>query len=134
MTTAAARVLARADELATHSAREDGIERAYLTRQHAAVNALAAGWMGEAGLRPWQDAAGNQCGRRVIDADERPALLLGSHLWHTEDRHSVLLCAGQEGNGYLVAVRITADFIAPTAPSAAPPSTAPPGTPALRPR
>ena len=70
---AAARVLARADELAEHSASPDGIERSYLTPQHARVNAIAAAWMREAGLRSWPDAAGNQCGRRSIDTDDRPA-------------------------------------------------------------
>jgi allantoate deiminase len=78
--TAAERVLARADELAEHSARADGIERAYLTPQHARVNSIAGAWMREAGLRSWPDAAGNQCGRRQVDDDDRPALLLGSHL------------------------------------------------------
>jgi allantoate deiminase len=76
----AARVLARADELAEHSARPDGIERAYLTPQQARVNTIAAAWMREAGLRSWPDEAANVCGRRHIDDDERPALLLGSHL------------------------------------------------------
>ncbi len=78
--TAAARVLARADELATHSARDDGIERAYLTPEQTRVNAIVAAWMREAGLRSWPDEAANVCGRRHIDDDERPALLLGSHL------------------------------------------------------
>jgi allantoate deiminase len=77
---AAARVLARADELAEHSARPDGIERAYLTPQQARVNTIAAAWMREAGLRSWPDEAANVCGRRLVDDDERPALLLGSHL------------------------------------------------------
>jgi allantoate deiminase len=76
----AARVLARADELAEHSASPEGIERAYLTPQHARVNAIVAAWMREAGLRSWPDAAGNQCGRRIIDTDDQPAILLGSHL------------------------------------------------------
>ena len=76
----AARVMARADELATHSAREDGILRAYLTPEQTRVNAIAAAWMREAGLRSWRDAAANVCGRRQTDDDERPALLLGSHL------------------------------------------------------
>lgn len=76
----AARVLARADELATHSALDDGILRAYLTPEQSRVNAIAAAWMREAGLRAWPDAAANVCGRRLIDDDERPALLLGSHL------------------------------------------------------
>ncbi len=45
-------------------------------------------------------------------ADLQDGLLLGSHLWHTEDNHSVLLCTGQESDKYLVAVRITATYIA----------------------
>lgn len=76
----AARVLARADELATHSAWEDGILRAYLTPEQSRVNAIAGAWMREAGLRSWPDAAANVCGRRLRDDDEKPALLLGSHL------------------------------------------------------
>ena len=77
---AAQRVLDRADELATHSQSPDGIDRRYLTPQHAAVNAIAGRWMEEAGMLTRQDAAGNQCGRRAIDADGVPAVLLGSHL------------------------------------------------------
>jgi allantoate deiminase len=77
-TTDAAEVMARCDELATHSSRPDGIERVYLSREHRHVNALAAEWMAEAGLDTWQDAAGNQCGRR--GEPHLPALLLGSHL------------------------------------------------------
>lgn len=76
----AARVLARADELASHSAWDDGILRAYLTPEQSRVNAIAAAWMREAGLRCWPDEAANICGRRQIDGAERPALLLGSHL------------------------------------------------------
>ena len=76
----AARVMARADELATHSAWADGILRAYLTPEQSRVNAIAAAWMREAGLRAWPDAAANVCGRRLADDDDRPALLLGSHL------------------------------------------------------
>lgn len=77
----ARRILARADVLATHSIHGPAqIERAYLTPDHAEVNALAALWMTEAGLRTWQDPAGNQCGRRERDGAERPAVLLGSHL------------------------------------------------------
>ena len=39
--------------------------------------------------------------------------LLGSHLWHTENGHSILLCTGQEKDKYLVAVRFSADRIPP---------------------
>jgi allantoate deiminase len=76
----AARVMARADELAEHSARTDGIERSYLTPEHARVNHIAGAWMREAGLTSWPDQAANQCGRRSRDDDDRPAVLLGSHL------------------------------------------------------
>jgi len=43
--------------------------------------------------------------------DLQDGLILGSHLWHTEDGHSVLLGTGQEGTAYSVVVRITADRI-----------------------
>ncbi|MGO4782933.1 allantoate amidohydrolase [Cryobacterium sp. W22_MBD10_FK3] len=79
--TSAATVLGRCDELATHTSLPDGlIERVYLSPQHAAVNALAAGWMRGAGMNTWQDAAGNQCGRLEGATPGLPALLLGSHL------------------------------------------------------
>jgi allantoate deiminase len=76
----AERVMARADQLATHSSRADGIERVYLSPEHRAVNDLAATWMHQAGLVAWEDAAGNQCGRRAGSSDELPSVLLGSHL------------------------------------------------------
>ncbi|MGO1316228.1 MAG: allantoate amidohydrolase, partial [Cellulomonadaceae bacterium] len=73
-------VLARCDELARHSSSPTGIDRRYLTPEHAAVNALAATWMAEAGMRTWQDAAGNQHGRLEGAEPGLPALVLGSHL------------------------------------------------------
>lgn len=73
-------IMARADELATHSQSSTGIDRQYLTPQHAAVNAIAARWMREAGMETWQDAAGNQCGRLQGAGRGLPTLLLGSHL------------------------------------------------------
>ena len=39
--------------------------------------------------------------------------LLGSHLWHIEKKHSILLSTGQEGAGYLVAIRFSAELIPP---------------------
>lgn len=39
--------------------------------------------------------------------------LLGSHLWHTADEHSILLCTGQAKDEYLVAVRFAAEKIPP---------------------
>ncbi|PPF84183.1 allantoate amidohydrolase [Subtercola sp. Z020] len=74
-------MLARCDELAAYSTLPGGlIRRVYLTDEHRAVNALAAKWMLEAGMRTWQDAAGNQCGRLEGRTPGLPALLLGSHL------------------------------------------------------
>lgn len=82
---AARRVMARCDELARVSAASDGIERVYLSAEHARVNRLAAEWMRELGMRTRQDAAGNQIGRleRIVgDGIDRdaPALVIGSHL------------------------------------------------------
>lgn len=83
---AARRIMHRCDELAGISAMKDdagqvtGILRAYLTPEHAEHNALAAAWMTEVGLRTWQDAAGNQCGRLEGREEGLPALMLASHL------------------------------------------------------
>lgn len=78
--TTAAEVLARCAELDRISAHPDRLERVHLTPEHAAANALATRWMRDAGLTPWQDAAGNQYGRREGREPGLPALLLGSHL------------------------------------------------------
>lgn len=81
--TAARRVMARCDELARVTATPgEGIERVYLSPEHARVNRLAAQWMREIGMTAHQDAAGNQVGRMApADGDpDAPALLLGSHL------------------------------------------------------
>lgn len=77
---AATRIMARCDELAEISAMPEGILRAYLTEEHRRHNALAARWMAKAGLRVWQDAAGNQCGRLEGARPGLPALIIGSHL------------------------------------------------------
>ncbi|MCW2830490.1 MAG: hydantoinase [Aeromicrobium sp.] len=78
--TTAHEVLARCAELDRYSARPSSLERVYLSPQHAAANAAAAVWMTKAGMSTWQDAAGNQYGRREGHEPGRPALLLGSHL------------------------------------------------------
>lgn len=80
---AARRVMARCDELARVTATPGrGIERVYLSPEHARVNRLAAEWMREIGMTTRQDAAGNQIGRipPAGGDPEAPALLLGSHL------------------------------------------------------
>ncbi len=43
--------------------------------------------------------------------DLQDGLILGSHLWHTEEGQSVLLGTGQEGVKYSVIVRITSERI-----------------------
>ena len=78
--TTAADVLARCAELDRCSASPTHLERVHLTPEHAAANRLTAGWLEQAGLRTWQDAAGNQWGRREARTPGRPALVLGSHL------------------------------------------------------
>lgn len=45
--------------------------------------------------------------------DLQDGLILGSHLWYTEEGHSVILGTGQEGQGYNVVVRITSERIRP---------------------
>jgi allantoate deiminase len=73
-------LLDRCDELAAISSRPDVLERVHLSPEHRAANDLVAGWMREAGLSTWQDAAGNQCGRLEGREPDLPALLLGSHI------------------------------------------------------
>ena len=73
-------LLDRCDELAAISSRPDALERVHLSPEHRAANDLVAGWMREAGLKTWQDAAGNQCGRLEGSEEGLPALLLGSHI------------------------------------------------------
>lgn len=60
---AAARVMARADELAAISESADALTRVYLSPQHLQANQQVARWMSEAGMRVWQDSVGNICGR-----------------------------------------------------------------------
>ncbi|WP_084105593.1 allantoate amidohydrolase [Demequina sp. NBRC 110056] len=76
----AGEVLARCDVLATITAATDGIERSYLTPEHARANWTVGEWMDEAGLTAWQDAAGNQRGSLKGPSPEAPVLILGSHL------------------------------------------------------
>lgn len=73
-------ILDRCDTLARHSSNAYFLERIYLSREHRAVNDIAAEWMREAGMRVWRDAAGNQCGRIEGREPGLPALLLASHL------------------------------------------------------
>jgi allantoate deiminase len=78
--TTARQVLDRCAELDRFTATPPQLERVYLSREHASANAVTGRWMEQAGLRSWQDAAGNVCGRREGREPGLPALLLGSHL------------------------------------------------------
>lgn len=73
-------ILERCDDLATISSAPGHLTRVHLSPEHRAANDMVAGWMVEAGLSTWQDAAGNQCGRREGSEPDLPALLLGSHI------------------------------------------------------
>jgi allantoate deiminase len=74
-------ILDHCDRLARLSALSDGlIERTYLTPEHRGANAETAARMEEAGLRAWQDAAGNICGRLEGERPGLPAVMIGSHL------------------------------------------------------
>jgi allantoate deiminase len=73
-------ILERCDDLATISSAPGHLTRVHLSPEHRAANDMVAGWMAEAGLSTWQDAAGNQCGRREGREPDLPALLLGSHI------------------------------------------------------
>ncbi len=76
----AAEVLDRCAELDRFSSLSAGLQRIYLSTEHTQGNAQAAEWMEKAGLSTWQDAAGNQWGRREGRTPGLPALVLGSHL------------------------------------------------------
>jgi allantoate deiminase len=80
----AADVLAACDALAAISRSDSGIDRRYLTPEHAAANATTAAWLKAAGLHSWQDGVGNQWGRwcpkTLSSESEAPRLVIGSHL------------------------------------------------------
>jgi allantoate deiminase len=96
-------IMDRCEQLATISSQPDRLERVHLSPEHKAVNALVAEWMTEAGLSTWQDAAGNQCGRREGREPGLPALLIGSHIDTVPDagRYDGML-------GVLLAIQVAA--------------------------
>lgn len=77
---AAARVMARCDELAAISSTPGQLTRVYLSPEHLCANQLVGNWMRELGMAVWQDGVGNICGRYEGLQPAAPALLLGSHL------------------------------------------------------
>ncbi len=76
----AATIVRWCDALAAVSEDDGRTTRVYLSPEHARANAIVAEWMRDAGLRTWQDAAGNLHG--IVDGatPDAPVLLLGSHL------------------------------------------------------
>ena len=77
---AAAQVMARCETLGTLSQDPSCLDRRYLTEQHKLANQLTSGWMIEAGMTTWQDAAGNIWGRYSSAVPNAPRMILGSHL------------------------------------------------------
>ncbi|GAA4184773.1 allantoate amidohydrolase [Gryllotalpicola kribbensis] len=77
---AAERIMARADELGAISEVEGCLTRTHLSEAHRRAAKLVAGWMREAGLAVWTDAAGNVCGRLEGASPDLPAVVLGSHI------------------------------------------------------
>lgn len=77
---AAARVMARADQLGEISDTPGLLQRTHLTPEHRQAAELVGEWMREAGLRVSTDAAGNVCGRVEGRESGLPAVLLGSHI------------------------------------------------------
>jgi allantoate deiminase len=79
MTSTATQLMARCDELAAITALPGRIDRFHLTQEHRRANELVGGWMREAGMHTWTDAAGNICGR-LDPGLHAYTVLLGSHL------------------------------------------------------
>lgn len=75
----AEKVMQWADKLATYSAMQGGLTRAYLTPEHKQAHQQIAIWMKEAGLESWQDSVGNQWGRKSAADPLLPTLIIGSH-------------------------------------------------------
>ncbi|MEO9324278.1 allantoate amidohydrolase [Nocardioides sp. C4-1] len=78
--TTATQVLERCAHLDRYSSDPRVLTRVHLSPEHRFANDRTAMWMQQAGLTTWQDAAGNQWGRREGATAGLPALVLGSHL------------------------------------------------------
>jgi len=81
----AATIMARCDELATHSEEPDRLTRSYGTPALRAARDAVAAWMTAAGLAVRTDALGNLYGRLEAVQPETKTLLLGSHLDSVRD-------------------------------------------------
>src|SRR4051794_23860482 len=80
-------VIERCQQLASppFSEEPDRLTRRYGTDALRATQDTVAGWMDEAGLVTWRDAAGNLIGRYEADRPHRRVFLLGSHLDSVRD-------------------------------------------------
>ena len=76
---AATKIMQWADHLATFTAMEGGLLRAYLTPEHKLAHQQIEKWMQQAELQTWEDSVGNQWGRKVSSNPTLPTLLIGSH-------------------------------------------------------
>ncbi len=81
----AQRALARCDELGRISEEPERLTRRFATPASREANAAVLRWMEEAGMPARQDSVGNVVGRYAADAEDRPVLLLGSHLDSVRD-------------------------------------------------
>lgn len=73
-------VMARCDVIAAESSRRDGIDRFFLSEEHARVNAHLRRWMTKSRLKVWQDDFGSQWGRVDAGHTSGKALVIGSHV------------------------------------------------------
>ncbi|MEO9274401.1 allantoate amidohydrolase [Marinomonas sp. 5E14-1] len=76
----AQQVMSRCDELGQISQSDENLDRRYLTPEHKQANQLVGEWMSQAGMKTWQDEAGNLWGRLESSNPSAPRYLLGSHL------------------------------------------------------
>lgn len=76
----AAEAIRRCESLAVFSEEADRLTRVFLSAPMRGVHDQVSGWMRDAGMVVRMDAIGNLIGRYAADREDRPALLLGSHL------------------------------------------------------
>lgn len=80
MTASAEKAAAWLEELGAISDEPGALTRTFLSPALARAKALAAGWMKECGLAPFEDQAGNLIGRWDCGDPKAPTLVCGSHL------------------------------------------------------
>lgn len=70
----------RCEQLAQFSQDPSCMDRRYLSKEHKLANQKVALWMQDAGMKAWQDEAGNQWGSLTSTQSNAPTLVIGSHL------------------------------------------------------